>query len=1164
MQRFQPVSLPRSRPLPRVTGRDDQHSDKEDEDREHEQGEDVVQHSSLHALPVSGADGIRSGLGSALGKRTRRPVNRLSPAMDEWRPRKREVVQKEIEMENVELAVAHNYETRRSQAAILKQVEKIERVEKLQPMKESSGESEFEPVTKRVGGRNLNALKVINDDIETENPDVQVVEPELQIDIDHVVSEDDFEEKVDDSIESSPVVSRRFLRGRKAHHTTSEDEVDEILPVKRSKRILRSHAHVSEEDAEVAMRLRQSTRATRTKLKSPRKRKSSRPVSEYSSHFYDETENHDFGNDSKPVAYNNSDSSEEKLKPSNKRSDGAINDLGFNLNDLGLFGAYNAKSKKSGEKADADPIDIDPSVDWTKVGGLDSHVNSLKEMVILPMLYPDLFTKFAINPPSGVLFHGPPGTGKTLVARALANTCSSHGQKVSFFMRKGADCLSKWVGEAERQLRLLFEQAKENQPSIIFFDEIDGLAPVRSSRQDQIHSSIVSTLLALMDGINSRGQVIIIGATNRPDAIDPALRRPGRFDRELYFPLPSKHARRSILTIHTQKWLPSLSDEILEWLSNSTAGFCGADIRALCAEASLKAVRRTFPQIYQTTHKLIVDLNAIIVSKADFEASLQSVTPASQRSAASLASALPAHLVPLLSDSLKKVVSFQETLFPLAAKTKSSELSGSMPNYAIPQLGSSGFVSLSNFSLLPIRPRMLIHGDRGLGQAYLASALLQSLEEYPVYSIDLPILLGDGGSKNAEEVLLRQVTEAKRNAPSILFWPHADMWWDNAPESLRCCVELLLADIPSEVPLFILATADCRFVVVPDLDYPLYRIFSKQQSVDISLEYPNQSARKLFFSCLLRDILIAPVAPLNRIPASSLMKLNVLTVDTAYDQMIQQRKVDEDAELEREVMRKLRLFLRSVVLRIMKIYKEFIDPVTDETYLQIIVQPICLMDIENRINNNTYLTIKDFLRDIDLLVSNCKEYCEAVGTNSRLISKVHQLQDTVLSMVAQIDRLFIKKCESISEKKRTLLAKSVHQENQASLDESQSIQVAQFSANISMAAESEADVVSITSGPVTHTEVLNDSEIKSEEICDIPEITAMSEEAAAQEALFSCVVNQPRLESLVDELVSRTENQTIDFLESILFQLYRLLHAHFDRPNKYDLLNEMEQKIKSY
>ena len=218
-------------------------------------------------------------------------------------------------------------------------------------------------------------------------------------------------------------------------------------------------------------------------------------------------------------------------------------------------------------------------IDFGHIGGLDTHVQQLKEMVSLPLLYPEVFERFGITPPRGVLFHGPPGTGKTLIARALAASCSTSEQQISFFMRKGADCLSKWVGEAERQLRLLFEEAKKAQPSIIFFDEIDGLAPVRSSKQDQIHASIVSTLLALMDGMDGRGQVVVIGATNRPDSVDPALRRPGRFDREFYFPLPSREARRSILEIHTRSWQPPMPAELCEVLADATKGFGGADIR---------------------------------------------------------------------------------------------------------------------------------------------------------------------------------------------------------------------------------------------------------------------------------------------------------------------------------------------------------------------------------------------------------------------------------------------------------------------------------------------------------------------------------------------------------------------------------------------------------
>ncbi|RMZ56943.1 hypothetical protein APUTEX25_005005, partial [Auxenochlorella protothecoides] len=282
----------------------------------------------------------------------------------------------------------------------------------------------------------------------------------------------------------------------------------------------------------------------------------------------------------------------------------------------------------------AEDQQVDPSVSFDSVGGLDGYLRLLKEMVFLPLVYPDLFQRFHIAPPRGVLFHGPPGTGKTLVARALAShAAASSGRRVAFFMRKGADILSKWVGEAERQLRALFDEARRHQPSIIFFDEIDGLAPVRSSKQDQIHNSIVSTLLALMDGLDARGQVVVIGATNRVDAVDGALRRPGRFDRELLFPLPALEARAEILGIHTRRWAEPPPAALLAELAAETVGYGGADLKALCTEASLAALRRRYPQVYDTQDRLVLDLQAVRVERADFQAALRGLTPASHRAA---------------------------------------------------------------------------------------------------------------------------------------------------------------------------------------------------------------------------------------------------------------------------------------------------------------------------------------------------------------------------------------------------------------------------------------------------------------------------------------------------------------------------------------------------
>ena len=400
------------------------------------------------------------------------------------------------------------------------------------------------------------------------------------------------------------------------------------------------------------------------------------------------------------------------------------------------------KVKNQKAFADADPLGVDLNVDFSKVGGLQGHIDQLKEMVQLPLLYPELFLKFHVTPPRGVLFHGPPGTGKTLLARALANSVGSGGRKISFYMRKGADALSKWVGEAEKQLRLLFEEARRTQPSIIFFDEIDGLAPVRSSKQEQIHASIVSTLLALMDGMDGRGQVIVIGATNRPDNIDPALRRPGRFDREFYFPLPDLEGRLSILNIHTKDW--GISDGFKRALAENTKGYGGADLRALCTEAALNAIQRTYPQIYSSKEKLIVDPDKIAIHATDFMISVKKMIPSSERSASSSATPLPRLIEPLLRDQYANILKVLDNILPRPKKTTALEEA----MYEQPHDADHGFgreAMHQEFERSRIfRPRLLVCGVPGMGQNYLANACLHHLEGVHVQNFDLATLLGDG------------------------------------------------------------------------------------------------------------------------------------------------------------------------------------------------------------------------------------------------------------------------------------------------------------------------------------------------------------------------------------------------------------------------------------
>ena len=485
-------------------------------------------------------------------------------------------------------------------------------------------------------------------------------------------------------------------------------------------------------------------------------------------------------------------------------------------------------SRRDLSRADVNPIVVDSNISFDSVGGLDKHIRALKEMVVLPLLYPDIFQKFDAQPPRGTLFIGPPGTGKTLTARALANSLTTSanqgGNKVSFFMRKGADCLSKWVGEGERQLRLLFEQAKKYQPSIIFFDEIDGLAPVRSVKQDQIHASIVSTLLALMDGLDSRGQVVVIGATNRPDAIDPALRRPGRFDRELLFPLPSGKARSTILDINTRSWSPPLCKEIKEWVVRNSVGFCGADLKALCAEATLVAFRRTYPQIYESNQRLTLDSSRISITRGDFAAALRKVVPSSRRSLSLAAKPLDPMRKHLLGASLEVAIKKIKNIFPVSDEVADmhdkdlwiSSLTdtqdGNISNIFTPEecsLFSSTSSSSSmekdvicstalwNVNSVTSSPCIMIGGARGMGQDDIGAALLHFLESFQVFQLDHNSLVSDPITHSPEYAIVSRVEEALRSAPSVIYLPNIFGWWKLASESMKVALVSVVQDFPS-------------------------------------------------------------------------------------------------------------------------------------------------------------------------------------------------------------------------------------------------------------------------------------------------------------------------------------------------------------------------------
>ena len=267
-----------------------------------------------------------------------------------------------------------------------------------------------------------------------------------------------------------------------------------------------------------------------------------------------------------------------------------------------------------------------PRITYEDIGGLKNEVQKVREMIELPLRHPEIFERIGIEAPKGVLLFGPPGTGKTLLAKAVANETNAN-----FYSIGGPEIMSKFYGESEERLRETFKQAQENSPSIIFIDEIDSIAPKREEVSGDVEKRVVSQLLTLMDGIESRGKLVVIGASNRPNALDPALRRPGRFDREIEIGIPDQEGRLEILQIHT-RGMPLTDDVDLEQMSKITHGFVGADLESLSKEAAMRSVRRILPEINMEQTKIPFEvLNKIKITNTDFQNALKEVHPSAMR-----------------------------------------------------------------------------------------------------------------------------------------------------------------------------------------------------------------------------------------------------------------------------------------------------------------------------------------------------------------------------------------------------------------------------------------------------------------------------------------------------------------------------------------------------
>ncbi|UCD01300.1 MAG: CDC48 family AAA ATPase [Promethearchaeota archaeon] len=380
-------------------------------------------------------------------------------------------------------------------------------------------------------------------------------------------------------------------------------------------------------------------------------------------------------------------------------------------------------------------------ITYEDVGGLDREIQRVREMVELPLRHPSLFKRLGIDPPKGVLLRGPPGCGKTLLARAVANESEAY-----FISINGPEVMSKFYGESEKKLRKIFIEAEEKSPAIIFIDEIDAIAPKRETVTGEVERRVVAQLLALMDGLHGRGKVIVIGATNRPNSLDPALRRPGRFDREIEIKVPNEKGRREIFQIHTRN-MPLDKKISLKEFSQITHGFVGADISAVSREAAMSALRRYLPKIDLESEMIDPELlEQIEVTKQDFEEALKEVLPSGIREVFVEVPNVPWDQVGGLDELKQKLIEAVE--WPLSHP--------------------------SIFSRMGITPPkgILLYGPPGCGKTLLARAVATESKANFI-SIKGPELLSKwvGESEKAIREVFRK---AKMASPCIIFFDEFD------------------------------------------------------------------------------------------------------------------------------------------------------------------------------------------------------------------------------------------------------------------------------------------------------------------------------------------------------------------------------------------------------
>ncbi|RLJ05558.1 MAG: hypothetical protein DRP14_01680 [Candidatus Aenigmatarchaeota archaeon] len=554
-----------------------------------------------------------------------------------------------------------------------------------------------------------------------------------------------------------------------------------------------------------------------------------------------------------------------------------------------------------------------PEVTYEDIGGLKREIDSVREIIELPIRHPELFQRLGVKPPKGVLLHGPPGTGKTLLAKAVANESGAN-----FYSINGPEIMSKWYGQSEENLRKIFEDAEKNTPAIIFIDEIDAIAPKREEVTGEVERRVVSQLLTMMDGLKGRGKVIVIGATNRPDSLDPALRRPGRFDREIEIGVPNQEGRLEILQIHSRN-MPLAKDVNLKKLAEKTYGFVGADLEALCKEAAMHTLRRILPDLSSLKDKELPRevIEKLTVTKEDFDYAMQKVEPSAMREV----------LVEIPNVKWEDIGGLEEI------KQKLKEMIEWPLKYP------------EKFELFHITPPkgILLYGPPGTGKTLLAKAVANESGANFI-SVKGPELLSKWVGESERK--LREIfRRAKQAAPSIIFFDEIDAMTRTRGMSTTQVVDTLVSQLLTELS----GMEELKNVVViaatnrPDMvDYSLLR--PGRFDRHILVPPPDEKSRREILKIHLRNVPLSKNVNLSELAKKtknfSGADLEALCREAsmlALRESLKDKKIDKvDKKHFEEVLKKMRPSIPEVVAKSYeKFEKSLNNPITKKEKTEI-------------------------------------------------------------------------------------------------------------------------------------------------------------------------------------------------------------------------------------